>query len=84
MTYRGVNALAESFNGLYKTELIYHERPWAGPDQVQRATLTYVHWFNTKCLHSAIGVVTPAEFEAANSRQRRPSEMADSHVHESL
>ncbi len=26
------NALADSFNGLYKTELVYHEGLWKGPD----------------------------------------------------
>lgn len=78
------NAPVESFNRPNKTELIYHEGPWAGPDQVEWATLTYVHWFNTKRLHSEIGMVPPAEFEAAHYRQQRPVEMAGLHVHESL
>jgi putative transposase len=59
------NALAESFNGLYKTELIYHEGPWKGIEDVEWATLTYVDWFNHKRLHGEIGMVTPAMFEAA-------------------
>lgn len=59
------NALAESFNGLYKTELIYHEGPWKGADEVEWATLTYVDWFNNKRLHGEIGMVAPAMFEAA-------------------
>lgn len=29
------NALAESFSGLYKTEPIYHEGPWRGPDDAE-------------------------------------------------
>jgi transposase InsO family protein len=59
------NALAESFNGLYKAELIYHEGPWKGVEDVEWATLTYVDWFNNKRLHGEIGMVTPAMFEAA-------------------
>lgn len=59
------NALAESCNGLYKAELIYHEGPWKGVEDVEWATLTYVDWFNNKRLHGEIGMVTPAMFEAA-------------------
>jgi putative transposase len=36
------NALAESFNGLYKTELIRRRGPWNGLDDVEFATLEYV------------------------------------------
>ena len=43
------NALAESFNGLYKTELIYHEGPWKNADDVEWATLTYIEWSTTGC-----------------------------------
>jgi putative transposase len=32
------NALAESFNGLFKTELIRHRGPWRGLDDVEYAT----------------------------------------------
>jgi putative transposase len=55
------NALAESFNGLYKTELIYHEGPWKNADDVEWATLTYIDWFNNRRLHGEIGMIPPAE-----------------------
>jgi len=58
------NALAESFNGLYKTELIRHQEPWRGLDDVEYATLAYVDWFNQRRLHGEIGMIPPAEFEA--------------------
>jgi len=60
------NALAESINGLYKSELIFNETrgPWRTVEDVELATLGWVHWWNTKRLHSAIGDVPPAEFEA--------------------
>lgn len=44
------NGLAESFNGLYKAELIFHEGPWAGAEEVEWAMLTYVDWFNHRRL----------------------------------
>lgn len=71
------NALAESFNGLYKTELVYHEGPWRGPDDVEWATLTYIHWFNHTRLHGEIGMQPPAEYEHAYYSQPRPAETAE-------
>jgi len=61
------NALAESFNGLYKWELIYRQGPWRGLDDVEFATMTYVDWFNQRRLHGNItadaSYTTPAEHE---------------------
>ncbi len=62
------NALAESFNGLYKTELIRHQGPWRGLDDVEYATLEYVDWFNHRRLHGELGMRPPAEFEASPAR----------------
>ena len=59
------NALAESVNGLYKTELIRAQGPWRTADQVELATAAWVAWWNEQRLHSACGDVPPAEFEAA-------------------
>jgi putative transposase len=59
------NALAESFNGLYKAELIRHCGPWRGLDDVEYATLEYVDWFNHRRLHGELGMRPPAEFEAS-------------------
>jgi putative transposase len=58
------NALAESFNGLYKTELIRHRGPWSSLDDVEYATMEYVDWFNRRRLHGELGMIPPAEFEA--------------------
>jgi len=61
------NALVESFNGLYKWELIYQQGPWRGLDDVEFATMTYVDWFNHHRLHGEItndaSYTTPAEHE---------------------
>jgi putative transposase len=71
------NAMVESFNGLYKWELIYPKGPWAGLEDVEWATLTYVDWFNNRRLHGEItdgpGYTTPAAFEAAYYRQTTPA-----------
>jgi transposase InsO family protein len=59
------NALAETINGLYKTEVIHHRGPWKSFDAVEYATLNWVHWFNNKRLLEPIGNIPPAEFEQA-------------------
>ena len=63
------NAMAESFNGLYKTELIRRQSPWRGLDDVEFATLEWVDWFNHRRLHGEIGMIPPAEFEQHHYRQ---------------
>jgi putative transposase len=72
------NALAESFNGLYKTELIRHRGPWRGLEDVEYATLEYVDWFNHRRIHGELGMLTPAEFEAAYYHQTEPALLASS------
>jgi putative transposase len=71
------NALAESFNGLYKWELIYPQGPWRGLDDVEFSTMTYVDWFNHRRLHGEItsdaNYTTPDEFEATYYRQDHPA-----------
>ena len=67
------NALAESLNGLYKTELIRRRGPWRGLDDVEFATLEYVDWFNHRRLHGEIGMAPPAEFEDRYYRQNSPA-----------
>jgi putative transposase len=63
--YRSFNALAETVNGLYKTELIRRQGPWRNVDEVELATLEWVTWCNTTRLHTALGDLPPTEFEAA-------------------
>lgn len=58
------NALAESVIGLYKTECVQPDGPWRGVDDLELGTLDWVHWYNDTRLHSSIGYVPPAEFEA--------------------
>jgi putative transposase len=61
------NALAETTNGLYKTECVYgpDATGWDDVDELELATLSWVHWFNEQRLHGHCDDVPPAEFEAA-------------------
>jgi len=57
------NALAESINGLFKAEVIRRQGPWKTISQVEFATCSWVHWFNTTRLLEPLGYLPPAEFE---------------------
>jgi transposase InsO family protein len=58
------NALAETVNRLFKSEVIeYLKEKWHGVNNVELATLEWVEWFNKARMHSAIGYVSPFEFE---------------------
>ena len=70
------NALAEALNSLYKAELIRNQGPWEDIDAVEVATAEWVHWFNTIRPHSAIGMRTPAEHEAAWAPDRHRHEQS--------
>jgi putative transposase len=74
------NALMESTIGLFKTELIKRNGPWRSLADVELATADYVGWYNTRRLHTAIGGVPPAEFEAAYYAQNQPHPEAGSNT----
>ncbi len=63
------NALAETINGLYKTELIHKRAPWKTREAVELATLEWVAWFNNQRLLELIGYIPPAEAEVNYYRQ---------------
>ena len=60
------NALAEATNSLYKAELIRgpDQGPWRTIEDVELATLGWVHWFNTDRIHSYLNDESPDQFEA--------------------
>jgi transposase InsO family protein len=64
------NALAESVIGLYKTEVIRHDGPWRGLEDVELATLEWVWWFNERRLLEPLGYLPPAEYEDAFYRRQ--------------
>jgi putative transposase len=57
------NALAETINGLYKTEVIRRRGPWRSYEAVEFATLEWVEWFNNRLILAPIGNIPPAEAE---------------------
>jgi transposase InsO family protein len=63
------NALAETINGLYKTELIHKRAPWKNMESVELAALEWVTWFNNHRLLESIGYIPPAEAEVSYYRQ---------------
>jgi len=70
------NALAEAVNGLYKAEIIHRQGPWRSLEHVELTTAEWVDWWNYRRLHSAIGNLPPAEYEALYYRQHEAAEAA--------
>ncbi len=63
---RSIHGLAETFNGLGKTELIRRQGPWRTVDQVEVATAEWIDWFNHRRLREHHGDIPPAELEDAH------------------
>jgi len=70
------NALAETINGLYKTEVIRKRGPWKTIDEVEYATLEWVDWFNHRRILEPIGNIPPAEYELMYYQQLEESSRA--------
>ena len=57
------NAVAESFFGVMKTELVYHER-YNGHQDTLRSIFEYIEiFYNRKRRHSTLGYLTPVNYE---------------------
>ncbi len=71
------NALAETINGLFKTEIIRNPQrgPWKTVDDVEYATLEWVDWFNNQRLLESIGDIPPVELEKRYYEQREEPAM---------
>jgi putative transposase len=64
------NALAESFFASLKGECL-DRQAWPTHASTRRAVVEYIAWFNGTRLHSALGYLTPNEFEAATGKEAR-------------
>jgi putative transposase len=58
------NALAETINGMYKTECTIPRGPWRNVGDLELATAEWVEFYDKKRLHGSLNRMTPAEFEA--------------------
>jgi len=70
------NAMAETINGLYKTELVRKKGPWKSIEALELETLNWVTWFNRSRLLEPIGNIPPAEFEALYERSQQAMKLA--------
>ena len=60
------------FHIMNKAELIRgpaRTRPWKTVEEVELATLGWVHWHNTQRLHGYLGDLPPVEFEALHAAE---------------
>ena len=57
------NAMAESADGAYKTELVWRRKPFADLAELELATFRWVSWWNSKRLHQSLGYRTPEAVE---------------------
>ena len=64
------NALAESFFASLKGELL-STRNWPTRAAASRAIVDYVGWYNGTRLHSALGYLSPADYERRSAAERK-------------
>ena len=66
------NAMAESFFATLECELI-DRRVWETQTQARLAVFTWIEgWYNPRRLHSALGYMSPNNFERKHSEQKSP------------
>jgi putative transposase len=59
------NALAETVNGAYKTELVNKFGPWDGYESLNLRTAEWVYWYNNSRISERNGYKTPSQVEEA-------------------
>ena len=64
------NALAETINGLYKTEVVRRQGSWRDMQDLEMATLGWIDWSNNRRRLGPIGNIPPAEAKENFHAQR--------------
>ena len=65
------NAVAESFFATLKKELV-HGRSWPSKAELRTEVFEYIEvFYNRRRRHSTLGMLSPADYENSNSRDRR-------------
>jgi len=57
------NAVAETLNGVYKAELVWHAGPWRAAAHLEYETGCYLHWYNNQRIHEYDAYLSPVEYE---------------------
>ncbi len=77
------NALAETINGLYKTELIKPGKPWRYIEDVELATARWIDWFNTAASTNTAATSRQPNSRlpiTLNARDQLPAELTDQRI----
>jgi putative transposase len=73
------NAMAESFFATLECELI-DRRSWPTKTEARMALFTYIEgWYNPRRRHSALGQISPANFESKHNEQTRKETHSGEH-----
>jgi transposase InsO family protein len=62
------NAVAEAIFKIIKTEFV-HNYHFESLDELEQNLASYVHWFNSKRIHSTLGYLSPLEYKLAHLKK---------------
>jgi hypothetical protein len=57
--------MAESLNGIYKTECYNRRESWEDAPEIELDTSSWAFWYNSARPHLSLGGLTPIEYENA-------------------